>query len=96
MDAADWIKLDLHIHTLDDKKDALDFSAHQLLERAVARGIEVLAITLHDLVFDRAEVFADAASMGILLIPAAEMRLAGADIVVLNVTPAEAAELKMR
>ena len=94
MDAADWIKLDLHIHTLDDKKDALDFSAHQLLERAVARGIEVLAITLHDLVFDRAEVFADAASMGILLIPAAEMRLAGADIVILNVTPTEAAALK--
>ena len=29
----DWIKLDLHIHTLDDPKDALDYSAHELLER---------------------------------------------------------------
>ena len=89
-----WVKLDLHIHTLDDEKDALDFSAHELLERARFLGIEVLAITLHDSVFQRREVFADAAAMGILLIPAAEMRLHGADIVVLNVTPEEAAALK--
>src|ERR687891_2205849 len=81
-----WIKVDLHIHTLDDPKDAIDFSAHQLLERARALGFRVLAITLHDAVFDRAEVFADAASMGILLIPAAEMRLEGADVILLNVT----------
>ena len=90
----DWIKIDLHIHTLDDPKDAVDFSAHQLLERARSLGFRVLAITLHDAVFDRKEVFADAAAMGILLIPAAEMRLYGADVIVLNVTAEEAAELK--
>ncbi len=92
--AADWIKLDLHIHTLDDEKDALDYSAHELLERARALGFRVLAITLHDAVFDRQEVFADAARMGILLIRAAEMRLRGADVVVLNVDAEEAATLK--
>lgn len=94
MASGDWIKLDLHIHTLDDQKDALDYSAHELLERAQALGIEVLAITLHDLVFDRREVFEDAASMGILLISAAEMRLHGADVVLLNVTREEAEALK--
>src|SRR5206468_11513804 len=93
-DGIDWIKLDLHIHTLDDPKDALDYSAHQLLERAKQLGFGVLAITLHDAVFDRAEVFADAAAMEILLIPAAEVRLEGADIIVLNVTAEEVAELK--
>lgn len=90
----DSIKLDLHIHTLDDTKDALDYTAHQLLERAKTLGFGVLAITLHDSVFDRREVFDDAASMGILLIPAAEMRLHGADIVVLNVSAEEAAALR--
>ena len=40
-------------------------------------GFRVLAITLHDAVFDRKEVFADAAAMGILLIPAVEVRLLG-------------------
>ena len=90
----DWIKTDLHIHTLDDPKDAVDFSAHQLLERARSLGFRVLAITLHDAVFDRKEVFADAAAMGILLIPAAEVRLLGADVIVLNVTAEEVAQLK--
>jgi predicted metal-dependent phosphoesterase TrpH len=90
----DWMKVDLHIHTLDDPKDAIDYSAHQLLERARALGFRVLAITLHDAVFDRQQVFADAAAMGILLIPAAELRLCGADVIVLNVTAEEIAGLK--
>jgi len=90
----DWIKVDLHIHTLDDPKDVIDYSAHQLLERAKQLGFGVLAITLHDAVFDRAEVFADAAAMGILLIPAAEVRLQGADAILLNVAASEVAGLK--
>jgi hypothetical protein len=90
----DWLKIDLHIHTLDDPKDALDYSAHQLLERAKELGFGALAITLHDAVFDRAEVFADAAAMGILLIPAAEVRLQGSDIILLNVNADEVAALK--
>src|SRR2546422_8910007 len=90
----DWVKMDLHIHTLDDPKDAVDYSAHQLLERARSLGFRVLAITLHDAVFDRPEVFADAVAMGILLIPAAEVRLCGADVIVLNVTGEEIARLK--
>lgn len=94
MDEADWIKLDLHIHTLDDPKDALDYSAHQLLERARLLGFTVLAITLHDEVFDNPGVFADAARIGILLISAAEMRIQGADIVLLNVTRADVAALR--
>ena len=89
----EWIKIDLHIHTLDDPKDAIDYSAHQLLERARALGFRVLAITLHDAVFDRQEVFDDAAKLGILLIPAAEMRLNGADVIVLNVRAEEVAQL---
>ncbi len=91
---SDWIKVDLHIHTLDDPKDILDYSALQLLERARELGFSVLAITLHDAVFDRAEVFAAATAMGIFLLPAAEMRIEGADVIVLNVTPAEAAQLR--
>jgi predicted metal-dependent phosphoesterase TrpH len=93
-DGTDWIKLDLHIHTLDDPKDALDYTAHQLLERAQALAFTVLAITLHDEVFDNAAVFADAERMGILLISAAEMRLEGADIVLLNVTRDDVEDLR--
>jgi len=94
MSDTDWIKVDLHIHTLDDPKDVLDYSAHQLLARARGLGFRVLAITLHDAVFDRPEVFADAASMGILIIPAAEVRLEGADVILLNVTSSEIKSLR--
>ena len=90
---SDWIKLDLHIHTHDDPLDALDYSAHQLLERARALGFAALAITLHDAVFDKAEVFAHAAEMGILLIPAAERRILGGDVILLNVNADEAAAI---
>jgi len=90
----DWIKVDLHIHTVDDPKDVIDYSAHQLLERARYLGFGALAITLHDAVFDRADVYAEAAAMGILLIPAAEMRLEGADVIILNVTPSEISQLR--
>lgn len=90
----DWIKLDLHIHTHDDPKDILDYSAHQLLERARSLGFAVLAITLHDAVFDRPEAYEEAAAMGILLIRAAEMRIEGADIILLNVSGDEAAALQ--
>ncbi len=94
MSDTDWIKVDLHIHTLDDPKDVLDYSAHELLERARSLGFRVLAITLHDAVFERAEVFADAAKMGILLIPAAEVRLEGADVILLNVGASEIESLR--
>src|SRR2546423_11450924 len=90
----EWIKVELHMHALDDPKDALDYSAHELLERAAALGFRVLAVTLHDAVFDRPEVFADAARMGIVLISAAEMRLEGADVILLNVSRDEIESLR--
>ena len=90
----DWIKVDLHIHTLDDPKDHLDYTAHQLLERARDLGFGALAITLHDKVFDQPDVFSEAEEMGILLLSAAEMRLEGADVVLLNVQPEEVRDLR--
>ncbi len=94
MSKRNWIKIDLHIHTLDDPKDKLDYSARELLARAHRLGFGVLAITLHDEVFDRPEIFAAAERLGILLISAAEMRLEGADIILLNVSREDVAPLK--
>src|SRR5436305_14863771 len=82
----DWIKLDLHIHTLDDPKDKLYYSAHELLARARRLGFSVLAITLHDAIFDRPEVFAAAHRLVILLVSVAEIGIEGADINLLNLT----------
>ena len=89
-----WLKVDFHIHTREDPKDCLEHSALELLHRAHALGFHALAITLHDHVLESPEVLDAARELGLRLIPAAEMRLEGADVVVLNITPPEAQGLR--
>ena len=88
-----WIKADLHLHTAEDPFDEIDYTAAELLEHAHQAGFQALAITLHDKVFDDPEIFARAHALGILLIPAAELRIEGADAVLLNVSVEEAAAI---
>lgn len=89
-----WVKADLHLHTAEDPLDEIDYSAEEILHHAHGQGFRVLAITLHDKVFDDHRVFARARELGVLLIQAAELRIEGADVVILNVTPQEAATLQ--
>ena len=87
----EWIKADLHLHTAEDPFDEIDYTAAELLECAHHGGFRVLAITLHDKVFDAPEIFARARDLGILLIQATELRIEGADAVLLNIGVEEAA-----
>ena len=89
-----WVKADLHLHTNEDPFDEVDYTALELLDHAKSLGFHVLAVTLHDKVFADEAVFERARQMGILLIQAAEIRIEGADVVLLSLTPAEAAALK--
>ena len=91
---ATWVKADLHLHTAEDPFDEIDYTALELLEEAHRLGFNVLAVTLHDKVFDDERAFARAAELGLLLIQAAEIRIEGADVVLLNLTPAEADTLR--
>ena len=93
-DAWDWVKADLHLHTAEDPLDEIDYTALELIDHAAEEGFRVLAVTLHDKVFDEPAAFAHARARGILLIPAAELRIEGADTVLLNVTAAEAATVR--
>ncbi len=89
-----WVKADLHLHTAEDPLDEVDYTALELLERAASLGFGVLAVTLHDKVFDDERAFARARELGILLLSAAELRIQGADTVLLNITAQEAAGIK--
>ena len=89
-----WIKADLHLHTAEDPFDEIDYTATELLDHAHELGFRALAVTLHDKVFDDESVFDRARELGILLIPAAELRIEGADVVVLNITMGEAADMR--
>jgi len=92
--SAGWLKIDFHLHASEDPFDELDHSAFDLLHKARSLGFGALAITLHSHVLTRQEVFDAARELGILLIPAAEMRLEGADVVIVNLCEEEAAELR--
>ncbi len=85
-----WIKSDLHLHTAEDPLDAVDYTALELLDRAHRLGFQALAVTLHGELFDDPKAFARARELGILLIPGVELRLEGADVVVLNISRTEA------
>lgn len=89
-----WLKVDFHLHTAEDPADYLEHSAEDLLRRAHALGFHALAITLHDHVLEDPAVFALARELGIRLIPGAELRLQGADVVIVNLTAAEARGLR--
>lgn len=89
-----WLKVDFHLHTREDPKDSLDYSALDLLQRAHALGFHLLAITLHGKVLHNPALTEAAQSLGIRLIPATELRLEGADVVILNLTQEEATELR--
>jgi len=60
----------------------VDFSAHPITGTGALVWISRPRDHPARCCLDRKEVFADAAAIGILLIPAAEVRLLGADVIV--------------
>lgn len=84
-------KVDLHLHCAEDLEDAVQFSAAELLFRAHQLGFSAVAFTLHSYFFSRPELHALARELGLLLISGIELRIDGADVIVLNVTAEEAA-----
>lgn len=81
------LKADLHTHSADDPYDRLSYSAEMLIDAAAGAGVNVLAITCHELnVYSR--YLADYAERrGILLIPGIEKFIEGKHVLILNPAP---------
>jgi predicted metal-dependent phosphoesterase TrpH len=80
------LKADLHIHTSEDPKDKVRYSARQLIDYASQKGFDVLAITNHNFYTYNDYLRDYAASKGILLIPGIELSVEEKHIVLLNIT----------
>ena len=78
------IKVELHSHTCDDPDDAIEHSALELVDRALALGFGALAITLHDRHFGDPDVIAYAHRRGLTLMPAVERTIDGRHILLVN------------
>jgi predicted metal-dependent phosphoesterase TrpH len=78
------LKVDLHIHTKEDKEDSISYSAYQLIDEAALRDFDALAITNHDTLTYSHELRSYAAARGIVLIPGVEAAIRGKHILLVN------------
>ena len=82
-----WLKAELHTHTVEDPKDGeriVLHSPHKLIDNAAQQGFEVLAITNHDQMLFSPNLQAYARQRGILLIPGVEATLLGKHVLCYN------------
>lgn len=78
------LKVDLHIHTKEDIEDRISYSAYELIDEAVLRGFDALAITNHDALTYSPELESYAAERGIVLIPGVEATIRGKHVLLVN------------
>jgi predicted metal-dependent phosphoesterase TrpH len=83
------LKVSLHIHTKEDKKDGhiINYNVYQLIDEAKKKGFDVLGFTPHKKFVFKEEFARYAESKGILLIPGVELslgRISQKHMIVLN------------
>jgi predicted metal-dependent phosphoesterase TrpH len=78
------LKIDLHIHTQEDTEEQISYSAYELIDEAVSRGFDAIAITNHDMVTYSPEFKSYASERGLVLIPGVEATIEGKHVLLIN------------
>lgn len=78
------LKADLHIHTAEDPRHQISYTARDLISIAADAGYDVLAITNHQCLTFGKRLYSYAKERGILLIPGMEVTLRRRHVVLLN------------
>ena len=78
------LKADFHIHSNEDNRDLITYSAKEFIDAAAEKKFDVLALTNHDIFTHSQELSDYAAEKGILLIPGIEATIEGKHVVILN------------
>jgi hypothetical protein len=76
------LKAELHAHTRFDPRDAVSYSAFELIEEAAARGYQVLSITCHNALEWSDQLNEYATERGIWLIPGIEAEVEGVHVLI--------------
>ncbi len=79
------LKCDLHLHSGEDSRHQLDYSARDLIAVAARRGYQVLSVTNHDRVTYDVELADFARKRGVLLIPGVEASVGGKHVLLYGV-----------
>lgn len=78
------LKADFHIHSNEDNRDLITYSAKEFINAAADKKFDVLALTNHDIFTYSKELSDYAAGKGILLVPGIEATIEGRHVVILN------------
>lgn len=79
------LKCDLHLHTSEDPRHHLHYSAFDLIEETAKKGYHVVSITNHNTVTYNRELADFANKKGILLIPGVEATVMGKHVLIYGV-----------
>ncbi len=79
------LKCDLHIHTKEDPRHQLNYTAEELIDRAAEKGYQVISITNHNIVTYSERLAQYASTRGILLIPGVEATVMGKHVLIYGV-----------
>lgn len=79
------LKCDLHLHTSEDPRHQLNYSAKELIEETAKKGYQVVSITNHNTVTYDQELADFAHEKGILLIPGVEATVMGKHVLIYGV-----------
>ncbi len=78
------LKADFHIHTAEDQKDLVRYSALELIDMAREKGFSCLAITNHDICTWTEYLRDYAKERGICLLPGMEATIQGRHVLLIN------------
>jgi predicted metal-dependent phosphoesterase TrpH len=78
------LKVDLHLHTSEDPRDHIHYSAADVIDRAAGLGFHAIAVTLHDQQLETDRLRARARERGITLTPGVERTIRGRHVLLLN------------
>ena len=79
------LKCDLHLHTSEDPRHNLNYSAKELIKEASKKGYQVVSITNHNTVTYDQGLAEFAHSKGVLLIPGVEATVMGKHVLIYGV-----------
>lgn len=90
------LKTDLHLHTKEDPLDGIriNYSAKELIDYAAELSFDVISITNHNRVSYSNELKDYAEKKGILLIPGAEIKINGKEVLVYNIFQEDIEKIK--
>jgi len=83
------LKIDFHIHTMEDEDNHIDYTSYELIDQAAALSFDAIAITNHDLMIYDEKLVTYAKEKGVILFPGVERSIDHKHVLLINFSEIE-------